>query len=622
MELHVRDRERSCFVDSLSSPFVRAPMILLVAGGASLLLAGCGPKRVRADFTHYESSYAVTSNHEELLNLARLQQHDPTYFFKLGQISSSYRMEAALTGTGQVSTITNPPASIIPTGGGSPGLIYENDPSFTMIPVSDDTNARILMQPTSSQVFYSLYLQGWRLDQLFRLTVNRIEFTLPTAQGCQVKIIRNLPPPAVDGPDYTNDQFSMASYIEFLRVSAVIYALQKHGLLLLRATPSFQALDPNSFIANKTSSAKTPPAGDPPSANGDAGAKSPSGAGPTAKDFDEVAAKGQGQVWELQGADPKTGDGGNWFLGTNSIEPKFQLTDHIEQSSADAGYVLEPKKYGQNVAAIEQELLTDFQKPGNGMEAMLFPKDKYGNYIGGPDLTEILEIIYNGFTIEESSSEQDSERRLCLDSAGNPANRISAHLVMRSLIGLMGAAAQEQDSFDKLEENNPDLAKGITDPTMPTGALKEIATFVTDFYTAAYKATTGGDPGPKDMKDKQGQLVSQLQQNGAHFNDLVPKIEQLPVLKLMWTDAELDDAYDSEAELEKLGLAVHYKNPENDQSEKEHYAITDWRLDKLLVPENKYWNRDMFRLINQLSSQVTVDLSKYPLPEILQLRTE
>jgi hypothetical protein len=30
----------------------------------------------------------------------------------------------------------------------------------------------------------------------------------------------------------------------------------------------------------------------------------------------------------------------------------------------------------------------------------------------------------------------------------------------------------------------------------------------------------------------------------------------------------------------------------------------------------------MFRLINQLSSQVSVDLTKYPLPEILQLRTE
>jgi hypothetical protein len=30
----------------------------------------------------------------------------------------------------------------------------------------------------------------------------------------------------------------------------------------------------------------------------------------------------------------------------------------------------------------------------------------------------------------------------------------------------------------------------------------------------------------------------------------------------------------------------------------------------------------MFRLINQLSSQVTVDISKFPLPDILQLRTE
>lgn len=40
-----------------------------------------------------------------------------------------------------------------------------------------------------------------------------------------------------------------------------------------------------------------------------------------------------------------------------------------------------------------------------------------------------------------------------------------------------------------------------------------------------------------------------------------------------------------------------------------------------------YWltklgNRDMFRLICRLSSQVTVDISKFPLPEVLQLRTE
>jgi hypothetical protein len=36
------------------------------------------------------------------------------------------------------------------------------------------------------------------------------------------------------------------------------------------------------------------------------------------------------------------------------------------------------------------------------------------------------------------------------------------------------------------------------------------------------------------------------------------------------------------------------------------------------VADNQYWNRDVFRLINQLTSQVTVDISKFPLTEILQ----
>jgi len=36
------------------------------------------------------------------------------------------------------------------------------------------------------------------------------------------------------------------------------------------------------------------------------------------------------------------------------------------------------------------------------------------------------------------------------------------------------------------------------------------------------------------------------------------------------------------------------------------------------VADNQYWNRDIFRLINQLTSQVTVDISKFPLTEILQ----
>src|ERR1700722_14171136 len=190
------DRERPRAVDRLSFSLIRPSVILLVTGSATLLLAGCGPRRVRVDFAQYENSYAVTSNREELLNLARLQQHDPTYFFKLGQISSSYRMEASLTGAGNYTPQGTVPGGAIPTGGGTPGFIYENDPSFTLIPVNDDTNAQILLNPVSPEVFYCLYLQGWRLDQLLRLTVDRIEIALPVQEpgppeqkGCRVEII-------------------------------------------------------------------------------------------------------------------------------------------------------------------------------------------------------------------------------------------------------------------------------------------------------------------------------------------------------------------------------------------------------------------------------------------------
>ena len=102
--------------------------IALIALFASLGTTGCGPRRVRVDYTHYENSYAVTSNHEELLNLARLDQHDPTYFFKLGQISSSYRMQAGLSGFGQYVPQGASTGVEVPSGGGTPNSSMKTIP--------------------------------------------------------------------------------------------------------------------------------------------------------------------------------------------------------------------------------------------------------------------------------------------------------------------------------------------------------------------------------------------------------------------------------------------------------------------------------------------------------------
>ena len=566
---------------------LRLPIALVVLF-ASLGMTGCGPRRVRVDYRHYENSYAVTSNHEELLNLARLDQHDPTYFFKLGQISSSYRMEAALTATGNLTNVTNPPATGIPTGGGTPNFIYENDPSFTLIPVNDDTNANILLKPVNATVFYSLYLQGWRLDQLIRLTVSRIELTIPTEYGCKVEVLRNQPPPNLDAKsDYAGDGFTIASYITFLRVSAVIYALQKEGLLLLRGTGAWEPLDEASYIPNDKISAE--------------GAVSEGGGGqkgtvlPQAKDFNDAAAKSNS--WELQGADSKY-VGGRWVLGADSIVPRFQLTSHGAQTSAASPYAQEVDNngrpvFGQNVKTIADKLVEDFKQPNNGMQELL------GATGGeGPDLKEILEIIYNGFAIQESGASQQSEKKLCSTAAGR--NRIEAHLVMRSLIGLMAAAAQEQRDFDALEQKDPSYTKELND-------------FAGDFFGATHLATTNAPPS-KDEIDEESKLV----RLPATFTTLVPQIEQLPALKLTEREGEKPLSVRDAFELGKLGLNVKYRGRDYYIADSESSGAKGFPF----VSDNQYWNRDMFRLINELSSQVSVDISKFPLPEVLQLRTE
>ncbi len=223
----------------------RAKALVSIACLASLALCGCGPRRVRADFKNYENAYAQTSNRELLLNLARLENRDPTYFFKLGQITSSYRMQTSLTGTGQLTSSSG--AVQIPNGGGTPGFTYENDPTFQFIPVNDDTNAQLLLRPIPPETFYALYSQGWRVDQLFRLLVDRIEITRTPAGGggCSVETIRNVVPASYAAPE---DQAALSRYVTFLRISALVYELQRRGILLLRGKSTFVPFDKDAVL--------------------------------------------------------------------------------------------------------------------------------------------------------------------------------------------------------------------------------------------------------------------------------------------------------------------------------------------------------------------------------------
>jgi hypothetical protein len=161
----------------------------------------------------------------------------------------------------------------------------------------------------------------------------------------------------------------------------------------------------------------------------------------------------------------------------------------------------------------------------------------------GESLHTTLEILKNGFTIQENYPPSDTSG---IDQPG------SAHLVMRSLIGLMAAAAQEQAPFEEL----------MTDSVLSRRFLKE-----------------------------------------------VPQDEQQPLIQLTWKSGE---------QLTPVLVQLDYLGTK--------YAVADSRscapskVCDALDPVS--WNRDVFRLVSQLAAQMTVDISKFPLPEILQLRTQ
>ena len=87
------------------------------------------------------------------------------------------------------------------------------------------------------------------------------------------------------------------------------------------------------------------------------------------------------------------------------------------------------------------------------------------------------------------------------------------------------------------------------------------------------------------------------QQNS--FKSLVPVVEQRPLLRMTWNSEQ--------SVLDPL-VQLNYQNRE--------FMITDVTDPK--TPEEMSWNRDLFRLISELAAQVTVDISKFPLPLILQ----
>jgi hypothetical protein len=205
----------------------RARLLLLLVGG--LTLSSCASYRYKADYGGFQQAYAENSNRQLLLNLARLDQHEPTYFLQFGQISVQYNWNSSISALAAENTPSLRRSPLVVGQGTLSGTASEQ-PQFTFIPVTDERVAQQLLQPIDPIILYTLFQQGWPVDQLMRLMVDRIE--VPESDGA-ITTYFNTPQPA-------DSRRQNSLYPAFLKACAVARELQKDGHLLLEAKKVFE----------------------------------------------------------------------------------------------------------------------------------------------------------------------------------------------------------------------------------------------------------------------------------------------------------------------------------------------------------------------------------------------
>jgi len=421
------------------SVFSRTPPFLfpalLVCG---LILSGCGGSRYRADYNSFNAAYADSSNRQMLLNLARLDQHDPTYFLQFGQISVQYQVSSSLNGAFSDTIPQSTQHVPLVTGVGTIAAGATTTPSFTFIPVTDDKVAQELLLPVPPDVIYTLFQQGAPVDQLLRLMVERFEIQLPGDN--KITTYSNTP-----------GRCDVRSYATFLKICAIAREFQIDGHLKLRATEQFVPL------ADKWASKDQP----------------------LAKDL--LDAQDKGFIYQKQ-AD------GTWELGKNELQPSFIL-----DGESDATF----QRLRQNPV-----------------------------YSEGVSLENVRALLSgNGFSVQGNLVEQQNT---------------GSHLVMRSFLNILAAAAQEETNFD--------------------------------------------------VAIRDSDIINHI-----------PEMERRPILKLKWTGERV--------EVLPALISLYYQG--------QSYQVTDAITKN--VDEAASWNRDVFRLLTALATQVSVDISKFPLPTTLQV---
>ncbi len=510
-------------------PSFRRCLVGATAGLAYLLVVGCATKQFEPDFATYSEAYAQNQNWQMLLNIARLDQGYPSYFLVIGAIHLLRNQTGSLQGAGTMSrtagqsvtnTVTRTVSNVL-SGTLTPNASTNVQPSFDFIPINSTEAAQQLLAPISIDAFNTLYQQGWPVDQLLRVMVERIEVDFYDKDGNATRLVLTNSPTRAE---------NWQLFARFLRACEVVRELQKKGGL--RLALENQPLPPVLLAGGQDDSGSAAGSGSSGgSAKGAGGTKGRAGSatgGSTADTKATQSSPNQQTIYRFV-ADPKIL---NEVLADLSRQAPFQLAAQEDQ--------------------VEEQQEAQAAKERAAAKAAGAPAEEV-------PLGHFAQVFSSPLTVSSGSPVESAGGQLDEHPTGKQRqyrNTVHTVLVLRSFRNMLDAIAQEQRNWDLLANNR-----------------------------------------------------------AINFLDHVPAHQRHPVLRTDWSAQKVP--------LGRPVVSLTFGG--------KHYEITDpVGLPEGAVPLDATardlpslearWNRDVFRLLIDLSAQVSVDITKFqrPLLELSQ----
>ena len=146
---------------------------ITLLAGIVLNLAGCasfGPPSVDRDRFDYINAIASSWKQQTLLNIVKLRYADTPVFLEVGQIISGYQLEGTVSVAG---TLNSASALGDVLSLGTAGR-YTDRPTITYTPLTGAHFMHVLMTPVPPPALFTLIEQGWPVDMLMQIGVQRI----------------------------------------------------------------------------------------------------------------------------------------------------------------------------------------------------------------------------------------------------------------------------------------------------------------------------------------------------------------------------------------------------------------------------------------------------------------